>query len=200
MPGASISSIFLATAFVVILSAIPAPCGECNEYFTLDEKKVAVPPRWCGLKVDSLDIADASLLVPLADELTFEDFHIYVRPEVKAAFTKMAEAAFKDSIRLIADSGYRSSAFQKTVIRRRIKAGEKLSDILAMVAPPGYSEHETGRALDLIPSDAGFASHDAYRWLLKNAARFGFRESYPESAAEGIAWEPWHWVFAVQDR
>lgn len=70
------------------------------------------------------------------------------------------------------------------------------------VAPPGYSEHATGRAIDFgdrSRTDCNvspcFAATSVGRWLAANAARFGFRLSFPKDNAAGVAHEPWHYYY-----
>ena len=109
----------------------------------------------------------------------------------------MAASASGDSVTLIVDSGYRSVAYQTRIIARRLAGGQSIARIMAFVAPPGYSEHHTGRAFDLVPSDAAFADTDTYRWLSHNAGRFGFRETLPAAGEDSASWEPWHWAFLV---
>ena len=196
MIGKQTSLIGAALILSLVMFTVPAWAGDCGEVITIDSIEYPVPDRWCGKKLDSTQIADPEMLVCLAEELTYEDYRIYVRPEVKAAFSRMAAVAKKDSIDLIIDSGYRSASFQERIIIQRLEAGKSVQEILTMVAPPGYSEHETGRAVDLVPSEALFASSRTYRWLKENASHFGFRESYPESAADSISWEPWHWYYS----
>ena len=67
---------------------------------------------------------------------------------------------------------------------------------------PGTSEHETGLAADIVtPSyqrlDAGYAGTKAAKWLLENAASYGFVLRYPEDKTEitGIDYEPWHYRY-----
>ena len=195
MTGKQTSLIGAVLILSLVMFTMPAGTDDCTEVITIDSLEYPVPDRWCGKKLDSTQIADPKTLVCLAEELTYEEYRIYVLPEVKAAFSKMAEVAKKDSIDLIIDSGYRSASFQERIIMKRLEAGQNVQEILSMVAPPGYSEHETGRAVDLVPSEARFASSKTYRWLTENASRFGFQESYPESAADSISWEAWHWYY-----
>jgi D-alanyl-D-alanine carboxypeptidase len=73
-----------------------------------------------------------------------------------------------------------------------------LDDILAVNTAPGFSEHHSGRALDLsTPGEAAaeesFESTSAFAWLCAHAARFGFVLSYPRDNPHGIVYEPWHW-------
>jgi zinc D-Ala-D-Ala carboxypeptidase len=72
--------------------------------------------------------------------------------------------------------------------------------VLRINAPPGYSEHHTGRAVDLGTAgcaalDQAFAQTPAFAWLQRHAQRFGFYLSYPRDNAEGYLYEPWHWCF-----
>ena len=79
----------------LVMSTVPAWADDCSEIITIDNIEYPIPDRWCGNKLDSAQIADPKMLVCLAEELTYEDYGIYVLPEVKAAFTKMAQAAKK---------------------------------------------------------------------------------------------------------
>lgn len=70
-------------------------------------------------------------------------------------------------------------------------------------APPGYSEHATGYALDFglrpfVPGcradvDDCIAATRAGQWLLANAPAYGFELSFPCRNAQGVSYEPWHW-------
>jgi zinc D-Ala-D-Ala carboxypeptidase len=108
-------------------------------------------------------------------------------------------------VTILAVSGYRSPEDQTRIIERRLKS-ESIEKILTSNTPPGYSEHHTGRALDVgDPSEAEFITKNfqhtpAYRWLTTidpstgktNAERFQFRFSYPENSGSHIVFEPWH--------
>jgi D-alanyl-D-alanine carboxypeptidase len=114
------------------------------------------------------------------------------------AWARMRDAAQRSGITLIALSGFRTIDRQKAIIRDKLAAGEALDAILRSVAAPGYSEHHTGRAIDLGSPDGpplteAFAATPQFRWLEENAADFGFRLSYPRGNPHGIAYEPWHW-------
>ncbi len=69
-------------------------------------------------------------------------------------------------------------------------------------APPGYSEHATGYALDFADGrnrkcdfEVCFGETKAGQWLLANGADFGFELSFPEENEQGVSFEPWHWRF-----
>jgi len=117
-----------------------------------------------------------------------------------SAWKKMASAAKIHGIELQPLSGFRSVAQQAGIIRAKLKAGHSLDTILRVSAAPGYSEHHTGRALDIgapqsPPFDEAFGETQAFRWLTKRASTFGLALSYPPNNRHSIAYEPWHWLW-----
>jgi D-alanyl-D-alanine carboxypeptidase len=123
---------------------------------------------------------------------------VLLLPAAAQAWTRMQASAREAAIELVAISGFRSVEHQAAIIRNRLAAGEKIEAILRLVAAPGYSEHHTGRAVDIGVPDApplteAFAATPAFRWLEENAGRFGFTLSFPRGNPHGIAFEPWHW-------
>lgn len=145
-------------------------------------------------------------LVPETDNLTFAGRDIFERetrltPEAADAFKRMREAALTSSIEIKLVSGFRAIAYQANLFQRKLDQGHSMREILMVSAPPGYSEHHSGRAVDLTthgckPLQEDFSQTEAYSWLLSNARFFGFRESYPRHNRQRIAWEPWHWYFS----
>lgn len=116
------------------------------------------------------------------------------------AWERMRAAAALDQIALVLFSGFRSVTRQAEIVRAKLAAGQALADILGVNAAPGYSEHHTGRALDLgtpgqPPLVESFADTAAYVWLTSHAGDFGFTLSYPKQNPWGIAFEPWHWLY-----
>jgi len=181
------------SALILLASIVVA--DERTEKVEISNVVYTVPEYWCGRLIDSTLLAEPEQLVQLPDELTYEDYRIYILPETKNAFVTMAAAAKKDSMNLIVDSGFRSPGFQRRIIIRRLQRGDSIEEIFRSVAPPGYSEHHTGRALDLCPSEAKFAYKTEYFWLKENAADFGFIESLPEDSTNPGSWESWHWYY-----
>lgn len=126
---------------------------------------------------------------------------LWLLPATARAFRAMRRAASEDGIVLDAVSGFRSVGYQVALIRRKLARGQSLAEALTVLAAPGYSEHHSGRALDLgtpgcPPAEEVFETTPAYAWLERHAARFGFRLSYPRGNPHGIAYEPWHWYDA----
>jgi hypothetical protein len=97
-----------------------------------------------------------------------------MRPDVAAAFDRMAAAARAAGVTLVINSAYRSDAEQQRLWNANPDP--------RWVAPPGTSLHRCGTELDLGPSSA-------YGWLASNAGRFGFTQRY--------SWEAWHYGFTA---
>ena len=117
-----------------------------------------------------------------------------------AAWTAMKEAAARDGVVLQLVSAFRSIAYQHELIQRKLARGDSIDAILAVNAAPGYSEHHTGRALDIgTPGyphlETEFERSPAFTWLCANAAAFGFVMSFPKDNSYGVQYEPWHWCF-----
>lgn len=113
----------------------------------------------------------------------------------------MFASAKRSNITLQIVSAYRSIDYQCDLIQRKLASGRSIDDILQVNAIPGYSEHHTGRALDITtpgaePLEESFELTDAFAWLVDHAAAFNFSMSYPKSNNLGIAYEPWHWACA----
>lgn len=119
------------------------------------------------------------------------------------ALLAMQAAAAADGIELRVLSAFRSIALQKRVFFDvKSERNQSASDRARVSAPPGYSEHSTGYAVDLgdgrrPQSDlsASFADTAAFAWLRRHANRFHFHLSFPENNPQGVSYEPWHWRF-----
>lgn len=168
---------------------------ECTETIKIEGVEYPVPKRWCGKKLDKSLLADSNNLSRLPKELCADSLKIYVTGETKKALVKMSESAKKSGIDLMVDSGFRSVWYQREIIKRRLAKGEEYKKLISFVAPPGYSEHHTGRAVDFVPSEARFAYSKTYKWLKANAAEFGFFETFSEDTTGFTPWESWHWVY-----
>jgi zinc D-Ala-D-Ala carboxypeptidase len=121
-------------------------------------------------------------------------------PAAAAAWKRMSAAALSDGVVINIVSAYRSVERQVEILREKLAQGESLSAILAVSAPPGYSEHHTGCAIDITtdgvpPLEVEFETTGAFDWLSKNAGRFGFVLSFPPGNPYGYEYEPWHWCY-----
>jgi zinc D-Ala-D-Ala carboxypeptidase len=123
-----------------------------------------------------------------------------VTPETLAAWQQLRASASGDGISLSIVSAFRTLERQADIVRGKLAAGLSPELIFRASAPPGYSEHHTGRAIDINtpgarPLEEEFESTDAFVWLGANAASYGFSLSYPRNNAHGFIYEPWHWCF-----
>jgi len=117
-------------------------------------------------------------------------------------WNEMKMAASADGIVLLVETAFRDLNEQADLIRTQLAEGNSLSDALKWIAAPGYSEHHTGRAIDIgspdcfpIPPTDEFETTKAFAWLKQHAEKFGFFLTYPRDNPYGIIYEPWHWCF-----
>lgn len=118
---------------------------------------------------------------------------------VLSRWNEMAEAAVRDGVTLLLISGFRSVDHQKSIIEGKLAKGISISEILKVNAAPGFSEHHSGRAVDIgtprcPPLSDVFETTEAFDWLTRRAGEFGFRMSYPRGNSSGFIYEPWHWM------
>jgi len=119
-------------------------------------------------------------------------------PAAAAAWRQMKAAASAKGVALQIVSAFRSVDRQAAIIRSKLRAGVPLATILTVNAPPGCSEHHTGRAVDVTTPgttalEEEFEATEAFRWLAENGNSFGYFLSYPRNNKQGYAYEPWHW-------
>jgi zinc D-Ala-D-Ala carboxypeptidase len=116
------------------------------------------------------------------------------------ALTRMLDASDRAGMGFKIESAYRSYGYQVSVHGALVSSrGQAYADRLS--ARPGYSEHQTGLAVDLITPDdpacdfeACFAHTAGGRWIRANSWRFGFIVRYTpaDEAVTGYSPEPWH--------
>ena len=121
-------------------------------------------------------------------------------PHAAAAWQQVQRAALGDGVTIFIVSAFRSVERQTQIVRRKLASGMPIEQVLAVSSLPGYSEHHSGRALDVgTPGCAtleyGFQDTAAFSWLQAHAAQFDFQLSYPADNPEGYVYEPWHWCY-----
>lgn len=125
---------------------------------------------------------------------------LWLHPQAARAWTTMRDAALRDDVVVEAISGYRSHDYQLGIFERKLARGQAVAEILGVNAAPGYSEHHSGRALDVGTPDEpaaeeSFERTPAFAWLTHNAEAHGFAMSYARANPHGIVYEPWHWCW-----
>ena len=136
------------------------------------------------------------------EKLVLIEPNIEVHIDMRDSLIKMRTEAKKDGIYLVFLSGYRSINLQNEIFYslksfRKQEAAERAR----VSAPPGYSEHSTGFAIDIGDAtqretdfETEFENTDAFKWLIKNAAKFHFKLSFTKDN-KFIDYEPWHWRY-----
>ncbi len=134
--------------------------------------------------------------------------------EAAKPLAAMITAAAGAGVDLRPLSCFRSVSYQRQVFCRHVCdaggshcsgcRGRRESELerAKVSAPPGYSEHATGYALDFADGrnrkcdfEVCFGETKAGEWLLANGTDFGFELSFPEENEQGVSLEPWHWRF-----
>ncbi len=137
------------------------------------------------------------------EELVLFSPGIYVHKDIYETFKEMQFKAAQKGISLQLLSGYRSIDLQRDIFYenksiRNQTAIERSRDS----APPGYSEHSTGYAIDVgdgnYPNthfEVEFEQTPAFKWMERFASKYHFVLSFPPNNKQGVSYEPWHWRF-----
>lgn len=142
--------------------------------------------------------ADVSLLVLV------EGRRHRLQPEAAQAYLLLKTAMAADGLTIQLASAYRGYSDQRWLFWQRISppyTEQNIFDTLRRVAPPGYSKHHTGYAIDLItPGLSDFSKSPSYAWLsannYENAKRHGWIPSYPlDAKKQGPDPESWEFTF-----
>ena len=119
--------------------------------------------------------------------------YIKVVDYVKNAFNELKSDASSIGLNIYASSGYRSYSDQKYIYNNYVKMdGQEKADTYS--ARAGYSEHQTGLAIDVNTIDMTFDNTEESIWLKENCYRYGFIIRYPKNkdSITGYMYEPWH--------
>ena len=169
--------------------------GDADWLLTLVNNNVKLPDGW-----------EETLEIKVADTSTGKELATVAAD----AFINMKNAAAAEGIDLMLCSGYRSVEYQQSLFdaekQKWLDKGnseeEAYNQAKTVVAVPGYSEHNSGLAADIVTPkhqnlDEAFGKTDAAKWLFEHAPEYGFILRYPENkqAITGIIYEPWHYRY-----
>ncbi|AFY60884.1 D-alanyl-D-alanine carboxypeptidase family protein [Synechococcus sp. PCC 6312] len=131
------------------------------------------------------------------------DGRVKLRKAAAQEFKKMVADAQAAGVAIMPLSGFRSKTDQDHLFFGvKKERGQETTERALVSAPPGYSEHHTGYAIDV--GDAAdpasylhpdFDQTEAFAWMQKNAAYYSFELSFPKNNPQGISYEPWHWRY-----
>jgi zinc D-Ala-D-Ala carboxypeptidase len=99
-------------------------------------------------------------------------------PDLLEALRLAATDAAQRGVELEVNSGWRSPAYQKQLLREAISTYGSTEEAARWVATPNTSAHVSGDAVDVGPSDAT-------AWLSAHGAAYGLCQIYDD--------EPWHY-------
>lgn len=123
--------------------------------------------------------------------------------EAKEAFETLAENAKEDDMTIIAMSSYRSYDYQVDLYNRYVETdGKEAADTYS--ARAGFSEHQTGLAVDIYNGDLPYTSFEEteeFEWMQENAYKYGFILRFPEDKTDitGYEYESWHYRYVGEE-
>ena len=120
--------------------------------------------------------------------------------EAYGQYKEMYNAAEKEGVYPKIISSYRTENYQHNLYNSYVRRyGANYAQKYS--ARPGYSEHQTGLAVDINSLYTSFENSKEYAWLKNNAHKFGFIERYPKNKEfiTGYAYEPWHYRYVGVD-
>ena len=153
------------------------------------------------LKQRNLNIySEAQIDDLVVAELDRDGRTLVLKQSASLAWRKMQESITADGLSLFGYSGFRSYKYQMILVKKAMAQGRSLDEVLSQLAPPGTSEHHTGRAVDLGTNGCPLLSEEfdqteTFHWLKNKAKNFGFVMSFPKDNPQGFIYEPWHWCF-----
>ena len=120
--------------------------------------------------------------------------------EAYEAFKKMVDAAKEDNIRLWSVSPYRDYDLQDWLYEN-YASRDGYAEADTYSARPGFSEHQTGLAVDINSTDDSFAYTKEAKWLAENSYKYGFILRYPKGKEylTGYQYEPWHYRYVGEE-
>lgn len=135
---------------------------------------------------------------PALANLTFPGGKGQLRPEAAAALQQLfADYRAQTGDQYTVVSPYRSYGTQVSVYNGWVsRLGQAQAD--RQSARPGYSEHQTGLAVDIDTAvSQSFGATAAGQWLAANSYKYGFILRYPDGleSVTGYEYEPWHFRY-----
>jgi len=138
-----------------------------------------------------------------ADQLVEIAPGVQLQREAADALQALQAAAASDGVDIRVLSAFRSIALQKHIFFDvKSERNQSALERARVSAPPGFSEHSTGFAVDLGDGrqpgsnlSTSFEDTAAFAWLQAHANRFHFELSFPRGNRQGVSYEPWHWRF-----
>ena len=131
--------------------------------------------------------------------LKYSNKNKYLRKEAKYYYEKLSNDALSLEYKIIVVSAYRDYNYQYELHNEYVK-NKGIEYALLCSARPGYSEHQTGLAIDVMGSNNDydlFEDSIEFEWMRDNAHKYGFILRYPKDKVDitGYKYEPWHYRY-----
>ena len=132
-------------------------------------------------------------IVPISNWYAYEGHS--TKKEVYDHYVSMWNDANEQGLVLLVNSSYRTFEEQQ-------EQYDMSNDDYA--SRPGYSEHQTGLALDIVSDGVQgneFENTDEFKWLQENAHKYGFILRYPKDKEyiTGYNYESWHYRYVGEE-
>ena len=145
------------------------------------------------------DISD-SVYYNKTSSYAAKDINVALNTTVIQALNRMMDDFYeiKGSRSVMINEGLRTREEQESILAQKIA---ELGEDQTIAAKPGYSEHHSGYAMDLLLYENGiaatFTGEGEYSWFSENAHKYGFILRYPEGKEDitGISYESWHFRY-----
>ena len=189
----AINGLYAKTTYRFKVRACKTDDKGSNHYGAYSEEITVKTPDHTVEVINGMSYVDGVLLANKTYSLPASYDPKGLTKETSAAFKKMQTAAYKDGISLWVCSGYRSYYDQKYLYNMYCnRDGKAVADKYS--ARPGYSDHQTGMAIDVNNASDSFGGTREAKWLANNCAKYGFIIRYPKGkeAYTGYQYEPWH--------
>ena len=128
-----------------------------------------------------------------------ENEEMMIKKDILNSYQNLYTDALKNGFQLYIFSSYRDYNKQYHLYYNVNNQNDEY------VARPGFSEHQSGYALDISTLNHGLTNNfqysDEYKWLIENSYKYGFILRYPEEKENitGYKYEPWHFRFVGED-
>lgn len=195
-------------SYTLTYLAVDSSGNKCSKEFKLivkENKNITVSKSTNGYTIknrygvtyiEDMVIVNKSYSLPsnfVPNNLVTINGYIRVVDYVRDAFNELKSDSAAVGLNIYSSSGYRSYSDQNYIYNNYVKMdGQANADTYS--ARAGYSEHQTGLAIDVNTIDMTFDNTDESNWLRDNCYKYGFIIRYPKGKDNitGYMYEPWH--------